>query len=96
VVWIGDLPRDPGDITVLSMAASDRRILVTLDRDFGELAVHQGRPHCGIIRIVDIRVAEQCDLILAILSEHQPALIRGAIVTASAGRIRVRAPDTQT
>ena len=48
VEWAGDWPEDPGDDEILATAYRERRILVTLDKDFGELAVLHGRPHSGI------------------------------------------------
>jgi predicted nuclease of predicted toxin-antitoxin system len=52
VVWVGDWPQDPGDEELLSRAHADGRIVVTLDKDFGELAIVRGQPHAGIIRLV--------------------------------------------
>ena len=59
VIWAGDWPEDPGDDAVLARANIEERILVTLDKDFGELAVIQGRPHRGIIRLVGISATRQ-------------------------------------
>ncbi len=53
VRWIGDSTADAGDEEVISQACAERRVLVTLDKDFGELAVVRGLPHCGIVRLVD-------------------------------------------
>jgi predicted nuclease of predicted toxin-antitoxin system len=39
VVWAGDWPEDPGDAEILSRAHSEGRILITLDKDFGEMAI---------------------------------------------------------
>ena len=39
-----DWPRDPGDEEILSAARSEGRVLVTLDKDFGELAFRQKLP----------------------------------------------------
>lgn len=39
VVWSGSWPEDPGDMAILSAAYSEQRILITLDKDFGELAI---------------------------------------------------------
>lgn len=39
VIWAGDWPSDPGDEEILDQAAAQGRVLVTLDKDFGELAV---------------------------------------------------------
>ena len=41
---------DPGDEEILARAHSMDRVLVTLDKDFGELAVVRGRPHAGLVR----------------------------------------------
>lgn len=37
--WCGDWPHDPGDDAVLGHAHAQGRTLVTLDKDFGELAI---------------------------------------------------------
>ena len=34
VVWVGNWPADPGDAAILARARAERRILVTLDKDF--------------------------------------------------------------
>ena len=36
-----------GDDEILARAYAEQRILVTIDKDFGELAIVHGRPHCG-------------------------------------------------
>lgn len=50
---------DPGDEEILRLALTEKRILVTLDKDFGELAIVKGMPHCGIIRLVNISAKKQ-------------------------------------
>ncbi len=54
ISWVGDWESDPGDEEILRRAAAEKRILVTLDKDFGELAIVHGQPHAGIIRLVGI------------------------------------------
>lgn len=39
VIWAGDWPEDPGDEEILARAHKEGRILVTLDKDFGEIAI---------------------------------------------------------
>jgi predicted nuclease of predicted toxin-antitoxin system len=51
VIWTGDWEKDPGDMEILSYAYNERRILITLDKDFGELAIVHHYPHHGILRI---------------------------------------------
>jgi predicted nuclease of predicted toxin-antitoxin system len=54
VEWAGDWSEDPGDLEILGRAHKERRILVTLDKDFAELAIVRNIPHSGIIRLVNI------------------------------------------
>ncbi len=50
VIWAGDWPQDPGDDEILARAEQAGRVLVTLDKDFGELAFKSQLPAaCGII-----------------------------------------------
>jgi predicted nuclease of predicted toxin-antitoxin system len=80
VEWAGDWPGDPGD----------EELLVTLDKDFGELAVVRGAPHAGIIRLVDLSLKLQAKACLRVLELHGGEIEGGAIATAEPGRLRVR------
>lgn len=94
VVWAGTWPDDPGDADILARARADGRILVTLDKDFGELVIVRGQPHCGIVRLVNFAAGQQAAVCIRVLAAHGPELEGGAIVTAEPGRLRVRpAPD---
>jgi len=93
VTWVGDWGRDPGDDEVLARAHSEGRVLLTLDKDFGQLTILQGAPHSGIVRIVDIRVSEQAGRLLTLLQTHERDLLDGAIVTIEPSRIRIRPRD---
>ena len=39
VVWTGAWESDPDDDEILALAYREQRVLVTLDKDFGELAI---------------------------------------------------------
>ncbi len=39
VWWTGDLAKDPGDEAILARAHREQRVLITLDKDFGERAI---------------------------------------------------------
>ena len=54
VAWVGDWGRDPGGAAILDRAHAEGRVLITLDKDFGELAIVKGAPHAGIVRLVGI------------------------------------------
>ena len=88
-----DWPRDPGDDEVLAHAFQNSQVLITLDKDFGELAVVLQRPHVGIIRLVDCRAEDQGRAAAATLARYGQDLSEGAIVTVEPGRVRVRPPD---
>ena len=44
VVWAGDWPEDPGYDEILERSHREGRVLVTLDKDFGELVIVHERP----------------------------------------------------
>jgi predicted nuclease of predicted toxin-antitoxin system len=58
VIAAAEWPKDPGDPQVLTIAHVQHRVLVTLDTDFGELAIVKGQQHFGIIRIDGPRAHE--------------------------------------
>lgn len=89
-IWTGEREKDPGDIAIIRQAYNEKRILVTLDKDFGELAVLRSFPHFGIIRLVDCAAREQGKLCVLILKKYTDVLIQSAIITAEPGRIRIR------
>ena len=93
VVWSGDWANDPGDEAILETAHGEGRILVTLDKDFGELAIVLRQPHGGIVRLVDFAARQQAKVCLRVLDAHGAELESGAVVTAERGRLRIREPE---
>jgi len=77
---------------ILLQALDEQRILVTLDKDFGELVFLRGQRHAGIIRLVEVPSLTQAEAIHSIVAEHGQALSGGAIVTLKNQRLRVRKP----
>jgi predicted nuclease of predicted toxin-antitoxin system len=50
VAWVRTEAPGLADPQVLAWAMRDRRVLLTFDKDFGDLAFHAGLPaHCGIV-----------------------------------------------
>lgn len=70
--------------------------MITLDEDFGELAVVRRLPHAGIVRIVGFASTRQGHAAVATLGQYGSELSVGAIVTVEPGRVRVRAPEPFT
>ncbi len=52
-LWVGNWHQDPGDEEIIAYSYNNGRVLITLDKDFGELVIVHGMPHCGIIRLVN-------------------------------------------
>jgi predicted nuclease of predicted toxin-antitoxin system len=92
VDWAGDWPEDPGDEEILKRAHREDRILITLDKDFGELAVVKDQPHSGIVRLVNFSAKQQALVCAHVLDLHAQELQLGSLVTAEPGRLRVRPP----
>lgn len=92
VTWCGEWQEDPGDDAILALAHQDGCVLVTLDKDFGELAIVRRQLHSGIVRLVGFAAREQALACHQVLSLHGEELARGAIATASPGQLRMRPP----
>lgn len=93
VVWAGDRKEDPGDDEILKRAHREGRVLVTLDRDFGELVIVHERPHSGIIRLVNLSSRQQSFICLKAIELHGNELKSGAVITAEQAQLRIRTLD---
>ena len=79
------------DLDILARAVSERRILVTNDKDFGELVYRSGQAHHGVLllRLRDESSANRVRVVKAILEHYEDQLTSHFIVaTESAVRIR--------
>ena len=84
-----ELGPDPGDRALLERAVSENRILITMDKDFGELIHLHGRPHTGLIRLPEVRMAQRITLVEDLILNQRQALDERAIITVTSGRIRI-------
>ena len=78
------------DEALLALAYGEGRVLVTEDKDFGELVFPRGLPHPCIVRLVGMRVAEKADAMRDPIEHRGAAMREGAIVVATASRVRIR------
>ena len=90
VLWSAEWDSDSGDEEILQRAHREGRVLVTIDKDFGELAIVRELPHAGIVRLVGLRSGQQGPVCAEVLSRYGPELRKGAIVTAGLSRARIR------
>jgi|GEM_PF-155055 len=89
VIWAGDWERDHGDRDILQRAHTEQRILLSLDKDFGELAIIQNQPHSGIMRLVGFSPRKWASVCQEVLDLNSDELQDGALVTAVPSRVRV-------
>jgi len=90
VIWTGDWPQDPGDDEILEFAFRENRILITLDKDFGTLAILHKRPHAGMLRLVNWATKDQPQVCLKVLHQYETELQANSILTVEPGHIRIR------
>lgn len=89
VVEARDRGPDPGDRMLLAWANTEGRVLVTMDKDFGEFVFVEGSGHAGLIRLPDVPAQQRIALMEAVLKRHVRDLEERAIVTVRGGRIRI-------
>lgn len=97
--WLASLDHDvysvfdesPGsaDLDILARAVSEDRILITNDKDFGELIFRERRTHNGVIflRLADERSKNKITLLEKILANY-PDRLPGQFITANEDKIR--------
>lgn len=93
VVEAPSLGPDPGDRALLELAESENRVLVTMDKDFGELIYLRRVSHSGLILLPDVRVYQRIEMVRAVIDDHLLALEERSVVTVRGGRIRVSHPQ---
>ena len=83
-------PRMP-DVDILSLAVAEQRLVVTMDKDFGELVYHSGQIHTGVLllRMEDATGVEKVAAIRQILATHADKLV-GHFCVYRNQRLRVR------
>ena len=60
------------DQDIIRLAALEKRIIITMDKDFGELVYHSGMEHCGILllRLEDATGSEKQQVMAKILEKY--------------------------
>ncbi|MCR4305953.1 MAG: DUF5615 family PIN-like protein [Candidatus Daviesbacteria bacterium] len=73
IIAAADMAAGKPDPDILSLANNQRRILITLDKDFGELVFKEGLIHPGVIllRLRDESIDNKKKILLKILNSKQ-------------------------
>jgi predicted nuclease of predicted toxin-antitoxin system len=88
-ISIFDDARGADDDRVLELAYNDSRVLVTSDKDFGELVFREKRPHHGIVllRLIDQSAANSIAALERVFQAGHPLVDQFIVVTESGIRI---------
>ena len=86
-IFVGEIMPEEDDSAVLSFAEHERRILITADKDFGELIFKLGVPSIGVILLRTLKKDPQrrFDMIKEALDKA-----KGKFIVVKEGQIRVR------
>ena len=93
VIWVPEEGEDPGDTEILNRAYQEERVLVTADKDFGDLVFVFQKPHPAIIRLVSLKAKEQGSIILMVLEKYSNYLSNNPVFTVDKSRVRIKYPN---
>lgn len=88
---VRDVDPRMADIDILAWAVREARLVVTMDKDFGELVYRSGEPHAGVLllRLEAVRTAERVQIVTDIFTNHAGDL-PGHFSVNQNGRLRIR------
>lgn len=91
ILYIAEFASGSLDDVILKLANEEDRILMTRDKDFGELVFRDKMIHSGIIlnRLYKLSSEKKAQLILKVIGELQEQLI-GAFTVIQPDKIRLR------
>jgi len=78
------------DEALLALAKEEERVLITEDKDFGELVFSRGLAHPSIVRLCGMTPAERIDAMQALIEHHAQSMRDGAIIVVARDRMRIR------
>lgn len=91
VLAVAEIMHQAADPDILAVALSENRVLITNDKDFGELAFRSLQSHHGVplLRLRDESTANRVRVVEAILDRFMDRLPEH-FVTATESRVRIR------
>lgn len=91
VRYIAEMAPGMSDDRVLDLANQETSLLVTADKDFGELVYRQGRPARGIllVRLAGLPPERKAEVVASAVSQHQ-AELPGAFAVLAPRSLRIR------
>ena len=91
VLYIGELSPGIDDESVLHQANQNGSLLMTSDKDFGELVFRMGRVHAGVVllRLAGLSAVEKTMAVSSVFANQGNELLE-AFSVISPGRVRIR------
>ena len=82
VLYIAESYLSANDAFILNLSNEPQRVLLTQDKDFGELVFRLGSAHFGVvlIRLTRCTAVEKADIVVKVVLEHQVELIKAFTV----------------
>ena len=81
------------DAALLELAIEQERVIITEDKDFGELVFLHELAHPSIVRFVDMQVSEKVSAMRELIDSHADSMRGGAMIVVTRNRIRIRSGD---
>ena len=84
------------DPSVARAASEAGRLVITLDRGFGDVLRYPPGSHAGILvlRIDDQSVATVCEAVRSVIESHELDRLDGCVAVYRRGALRVRRPNS--
>lgn len=94
VTWIAEIARSVDDVAVLEIAATESRLLVTADHDFGEHVFRQRATSAGVflVRLADLSDKEKAKRVLQAITAHGDEMC-GNFSVLNQNKLRIRGPQ---
>ncbi len=91
VLYVAEMEPSINDDLVLSRANDQQAVLMTADKDFGELVFRLGRVNAGVIliRLGGLSPEKKAELVASAISAHAARLFN-AFSVISPGQVRIR------
>lgn len=90
VLSVPDATPRSTDAEVLALALAEQRVLITEDKDFGELVFVRRLPHPAIVRFTDMSVTEKVAAMRDLLEHYEEAMREGRMIVVTRNRVRTR------
>ena len=92
--YVAEMEPGISDDIVLDLANQEADVLLTADKDFGELVFRQGLLTSGIllVRLAGLSPARKAEVVASAVSQHSGEL-PGAFAVLTPGAFRIRRPE---